>query len=708
MADEIIGAKVQVEGGAAIKTIGELRKEIKEANAELLNAQRNFGDYSEQALAAAKKLAQLKDSIQEARETADLFDPGQKFQAFSGALQSITGGFAAVQGAMGLLGVESKEVEAQLLKVQSALALSQGLSTITDSWKDFQRLGAIIKTNLISAFTALRTAIGATGIGLLVVAVGLLYANFDKLKKVATDMFPALKNTGKLLNDIKQVAVGVGNAIVQYLLTPLRSAVQLIQGDFKGAINEIKKGYNVIDNYKKGRDQEAARQEENYQKERLKMLIKANEDNIAVMKARGESTYQYERLNLDLKKKLLKEDGEALQEAQQEEKLLIASHEKDLAEKKKTADAKAEQSRQAAAAKAKADADKAAAERKQNLEAALQAENDIRKDNYVRGLNEEEKAQAELWLKYLSRIQLIKKAGRDTSEAIAAYEEESLAIYKEYRKKEVEAKREAERQKREDELATSAFTRSLYENALQEFLEFADNEKLGLEIRLANIQEFNRQVLADIDLTESDRTLLEKLNAEARKEIAEKEAAAKHMLAQGTASVLENLSQIVGEQTVAGKALAIAGATIATFESAVLAYRNGQMLGGPWGIAAGIAAAAAAVAAGVIKIKSIAAVKIPGKSSGGSVPNLSGSGGGTAPSLSTTSINSAPVTPLMASGGSGMNDMLGQMRTTQEKNNKTLEDLNATLKGGLRANIMEGDIKSTNNRTASIEAASKL
>jgi hypothetical protein len=49
-------------------------------------------------------------------------------------------GFAVAQGAMGLFGAESEEVEKTLLKVQSAMALSQGLSTIADSAKDFQRL----------------------------------------------------------------------------------------------------------------------------------------------------------------------------------------------------------------------------------------------------------------------------------------------------------------------------------------------------------------------------------------------------------------------------------------------------------------------------------------------------------------------------------------------------------------------------------------
>ena len=123
MAQEIVGIKIQLDGQDAAKqagtSIGAIRKEIKEANSELIAAQRNFGEYSAEAIAAARRVAQLRDSIQEARETADLFDPGKKFQAFSGAINAVAGGFSAVQGALGLVGVESEQVEKQLLKVQS-------------------------------------------------------------------------------------------------------------------------------------------------------------------------------------------------------------------------------------------------------------------------------------------------------------------------------------------------------------------------------------------------------------------------------------------------------------------------------------------------------------------------------------------------------------------------------------------------------------
>jgi hypothetical protein len=57
----------------------------------------------------------------------DAFNPDAKFKALSASLNGVAGGFSAVTGAMGLLGAESEDVQRLMLKVQSAMALSQGL-----------------------------------------------------------------------------------------------------------------------------------------------------------------------------------------------------------------------------------------------------------------------------------------------------------------------------------------------------------------------------------------------------------------------------------------------------------------------------------------------------------------------------------------------------------------------------------------------------
>ena len=200
---KVIALEAKLEGGQQVgQTVGNIKKELKEANLELIAAQKNFGEYSAEAINAAKKVAQLKDSIQEAKETADLFDPGKKFQALTGALNAAAGGFAAVQGAQALLGAESEDLQKTLAKVQGALALSQGLSAITDSAKDFQRLGAVIKGPVVAAFTTLKGALAATGIGLLVVAIGALIGNFEKVKAAVLNFIPGIAKVGEVIGSV--------------------------------------------------------------------------------------------------------------------------------------------------------------------------------------------------------------------------------------------------------------------------------------------------------------------------------------------------------------------------------------------------------------------------------------------------------------------------------------------------------------------------
>jgi hypothetical protein len=237
------------------EVIGVIRKELKEANGELLKAQTLYGDYSKEAVAAAQKVAELRDKISEARETSDLFDPGKKFQAFSGVLTTVAGGLSAVQGAMGLLGAESEDVQKALLKVQSAMALSQGLSTIKDSAKDFARLGTIIKsttlfqqaynfvlgqkvvvtqadviateaqtvatveqgaatvatttavTGATTAMKAFRVALIASGIGLLIVAIGLAVQAFSNYVGAAAKAEEAQNKLNKKIADGAKIAL---------------------------------------------------------------------------------------------------------------------------------------------------------------------------------------------------------------------------------------------------------------------------------------------------------------------------------------------------------------------------------------------------------------------------------------------------------------------------------------------------------------------
>jgi hypothetical protein len=190
------------------KSTESLRSQMRKAQQEVAELSLKFGATSKAAVEAAKRAAELKDAIGDAKALTDAFSPDAKFNALTGSLQGVVGGFTAVQGAIGAFGVESEEVEQALLKVNSAMALSQGLQSVGESVDSFKQLGAVIKSSTIfqslynaatSTATAVQTAFGvatnvtttgfkllrgaiiSTGIGALVVGLGMVIANFDAI-----------------------------------------------------------------------------------------------------------------------------------------------------------------------------------------------------------------------------------------------------------------------------------------------------------------------------------------------------------------------------------------------------------------------------------------------------------------------------------------------------------------------------------------------
>jgi hypothetical protein len=103
-------------------------------------------------------------------------------QKLGGALGGVTAGFSLAQGVMGAFGVESEQLEKTLLKVQAALAIQQGFQGIREAIPSFKALGTAAK----NALAGIKTGIAATGIGLLVVALGTIVAYWDDIKSAVS------------------------------------------------------------------------------------------------------------------------------------------------------------------------------------------------------------------------------------------------------------------------------------------------------------------------------------------------------------------------------------------------------------------------------------------------------------------------------------------------------------------------------------------
>jgi hypothetical protein len=179
-----------------------LRSQLRESVQELARLQNTAGASAKEIANAAKRAAELKDRIGDARATIDAFNPDAKFKAFGQSIQGVAGAFAGAQGALALFGVESENVQKQLLKVQGALAFSEGLNTILGSIDGFKNLALVIKTQVLQAFTTLRGALIASGIGALAIGLGLLIANFDKVRDAVLKLVPGLGVIANAIGDI--------------------------------------------------------------------------------------------------------------------------------------------------------------------------------------------------------------------------------------------------------------------------------------------------------------------------------------------------------------------------------------------------------------------------------------------------------------------------------------------------------------------------
>ena len=202
-----VGVKITVDGSDAVQSVGSIKKQLREATQDLIAMRAKFGETSAEAVAAAKRVANLKDEIGDAKALTEAFNPDAKFKAFGAALQGVAGGFAAVQGAQALFGSESKELEKTLLKVQGALALSQGLNSVLESVDAFKNLGTVLKSIPIvqRAVTAAQwlwnAAVSANPIGALVTVVVALIAAGAALIKFFINSSNEAKRNEAAIND---------------------------------------------------------------------------------------------------------------------------------------------------------------------------------------------------------------------------------------------------------------------------------------------------------------------------------------------------------------------------------------------------------------------------------------------------------------------------------------------------------------------------
>ena len=723
MAEEIIGIKVTTDTAQATQdvqkldkafeatdeSVKSLRTQLKEATANVAIMADKFGATSKEAVTAAKRAAELKDRIGDAKALTDAFNPDAKFKAVAGALSGVAGGFSALQGAMALFGKQNKDVEAALLKVNAAMALSQGLNSLGDSIDSFKNLGTQIRASTIfieansaatkiaasvqrafgvatietsTGFKVLKGAIVATGIGALVIALAAVINNFDAISDwIKKSPLGALaKGVGALVEGFTDF-VGITSA-AERNLDKLSAANKRANEDITNRIKVLKA--------------QGGSEKEIYE-ESGKLIENQLSTLRASLKTKGKLTDEENKQFRDLKTEQLvltadynKKTAEATAKAGEEAKKKRDEANKQVEEDTKTANKMLIDLQNAKAlAEITSEEDKAKKQAEINYNANIAAIDALKVDTKVK---DELKKLSEK--KYQEEVNVIDdKVKKDRAEKDKKFEEElqktlsetRIATQKDEKEKEITALEEALVTETKAILANADYTEeqkkllisALKEKNNAELAEIDDkytkqandkekerldsiinNETLSFKARRQGVDdalELNKKLFKEGKIDGEAYNKTEKELGDARIELSKKEAAARAENLGKISSTLKNVAKAIGEHTVAGKAAAIAAVTIDTYMSATAAFKSlaGIPVVGP---VLGAVAAAAAIVAGLKNVKAILAVKTPAIAAGSSEPGFVDipspsmpSTGGALPSLG----DGGGIPPDIASDGGG-------------------------------------------------------
>lgn len=148
-----------------------------------------------------------------------------------------------------------------------------------------------------------------------------------------------------------------------------------------------------------------------------------------------------------------------------------------------------------------------------------------------------------------------------------------------------------------------------------------------------------------------------------------------------TGEAIGELSDLVGKQTIAGKALAVAQALINTYLGVTEVLRNKTIIPEPFGTIQKVASVTTILASGFAAVKNIGRTQVPG----------GGGGGAAAPAMSNIQ---APVSP---------------QATATTLSSSTIQNIGNAAAGGVnRAYVLDSDIRNNDERNVRLQRAARL
>ena len=251
---------LQVDTGAAIKSVKEYKEYLEELKVILLGLQKGTDEYNAVAKLLRGEQEKLNDVMAAAKGKGDAVEGS--YNHLSQTMSELKKEWKATADEVKRadLGKQINEINDQLKEMDASVGVySRNVGNYANSFEEAFKtvlgevgqvdgaLGDLAKStkSLIplikkttsvatSGLSGIKKAIAATGIGALVLAVGLLISNFDALRKavgITDEKFQEFKD--KALNVLKIIVsgiFGVGNAILQFLIAPIKTTIELFKG----------------------------------------------------------------------------------------------------------------------------------------------------------------------------------------------------------------------------------------------------------------------------------------------------------------------------------------------------------------------------------------------------------------------------------------------------------------------------------------------
>lgn len=333
--------KLTVTIGGVEKSFESLRAANRELQNEMNGIALRMKELQDSGQGASKEFEELSSKFEEIAKASESLDKASAYadrmkesiQDDSGAIGEMSRSFEAFNavanigvGVLGLFGSETEDLQKNINRTIQVTTVLKGIQELYNSqlqkgaplMKAYQGAVNLVEKALYrkaaaqtadvaatnAATTATHTfskALVATGIGAIVVAIGLLIANLDTLSEWFTKLVGGADNLSKGLDKIKEVASGVGNAIVNFIVQPFKTSMAVIkkimEGDLKGAVTEytegIKKQVNVVAAYQEGAQKQAEKNQENHNKEMAKKRAKDTQNAIEENEAKYGSDWKY-------------------------------------------------------------------------------------------------------------------------------------------------------------------------------------------------------------------------------------------------------------------------------------------------------------------------------------------------------------------------------------------------------------------------------